>query len=200
MGQLGSVSAAPRRQEAVIGAVFKGPDQEPGRIMRWHVLGGICLLHGFRKGVELGVSQGRFTMFLCAIMHDMQMMAVDRWEEQPDHKTEGWVGWDHEGSYQRFKNSCDQYFPGRVHIHRMDSADSAALVEDGSVDFVFIDGDHSYEGCLRDIDAWLPKVRKGGLICGHDYNNKWPGVLQAVAARFEKIAVAQDSVWMHFVK
>lgn len=48
----------------------------------------------------------------------------------------------------------------------------------GGLDFVFVDGDHSYEGCLADIRAWLPLVRDGGVIAGHDYD--WPGVRRAV--------------------
>ena len=38
-----------------------------------------------------------------------------------------------------------------------------------SKDFVYIDGDHTYEGCKSDITLWLPKVKKGGYIGGHDY-------------------------------
>lgn len=195
-----SAAAEPKVQESVTGFKMKGPDQEAGRIMRWHVVGGLCLLHGYRNGVELGVSQGRFTMYLCAIMHDMNMMAVDRWEEQPDHTSEGWIGWDHEGSHSRFKSNCEKFFPGRVDIRRMDSSQSANLVEDGSIDFSFIDGDHSYEGCKKDIDAWLPKIRPGGMICGHDYNEKWPGVMKAVKETFNNYAIARDSVWLHFPK
>lgn len=66
------------------------------------------------------------------------------------------------------------------------------------VDLVFIDGDHSYEGCKRDIEAWLPNIRPGGYIAIHDYGKDniptgpdgfhacgphpkaWPGVDQAV--------------------
>lgn len=181
-----------------MGFRMKGPDQEKGRIMRWHVIGGVCLQCGYRRGAEIGVSQGRFTMFLCAIMHDLEMIAVDRWEEQPGHKTEGWIGWDHEGSYQRLKNNCAQYFPDRVDIVRSDSVSAASQVEDSSLDFVFIDADHSYEGCKADIDAWSPKVRKGGIISGHDYNPKWPGVIKAVDERFDTKLVSHDSVWMYF--
>jgi predicted O-methyltransferase YrrM len=39
------------------------------------------------------------------------------------------------------------------------------------LDFVFIDADHSYEGCKADIEAWFPKVKPGGLLSGHDYDN-----------------------------
>jgi len=187
-------------QETVFGFKMKGPDQEPGRIMRWHVIGGLCLQSGYRKGAELGVSQGRFTMYLCAIMHDMQMIAVDRWEEQPDHKTEGWIGWDHDGSLSRFREVCDQHFTDRVKIIRSDSVAAAKLVEDGSLDFVFIDADHSYEGCKADIEAWEPKVRKGGMVAGHDYNRKWPGVVRSVDERFPDKIIANDSVWIDFKK
>lgn len=187
-----------QRQETVIGAVFKGPDQERGRIMRWHVIAGLCLLNGWRKGAEIGVSQGRFTMYLCATMHDMKMIAVDRWEEQPSHESEGWVGWDHAGSLQRFQQNCAQFFDGRVAIHQMDSAEAAIVADDSSLDFVFIDADHSYDSCKRDIEAWYPKVRKGGLVAGHDYNPRWPGVIKAVDERFDKKAVVHDSVWLHF--
>lgn len=67
-----------------------------------------------------------------------------------------------------------------------DSADMAQKFEDESVDFVFIDADHSYEGCLRDITAWFPKVKQGGVIAGHDYyNNASCGVKQAVDEYFK---------------
>lgn len=183
-----------------MGFKMKGPDQEPGRIMRWHIVGSLCLQSGFRKGAEVGVSQGRFTMYLCAIMHDLKMIAVDRWEEQPEHQTEGWVGWDHEGSYKRFQDACAQYFPDRVNIVRSDSVAAAVQVADDSLDFVFIDADHSYEGCKADIEAWAPKVRIGGMISGHDYNRKWPGVIQAVDEAFPLKIVSHDSVWIHFKK
>lgn len=63
----------------------------------------------------------------------------------------------------------------------------------GPVDMVFVDGDHSYEGCRGDIEAWLPHIKPGGLLAIHDYNKQmlpadpqgphpkpWPGVNQAV--------------------
>lgn len=62
------------------------------------------------------------------------------------------------------------------------------------VDMVFIDGDHSYEGCTGDIQAWLPNIKPGGIIAVHDYKKHlltyneetcphprpWPGVDRAV--------------------
>lgn len=174
-------------------------------VMRWHAVAGIALFHGFRYGVELGVSGGRFTSFLCATIHDMHMTAVDLWQEQPQNNSDGSQtyladdGWKHEEAFQNFKESCRLFFPGRVKIMRMSTLDAAKMVEDESVDFVFIDADHSYEGCKGDIDAWLPKVRKNGMLCGHDYN--WPTVKQAVDERgWRTLTVAPDNVWIHFVR
>lgn len=176
---------------------------KPKTIFRWHIIGGLCLMRGYRKGAELGVSKGRFTMFLSATMHDMSMTAIDRWAPQPDNLQEDgetYSTWDHETSYSEFKRNCAEYFPGRVKIIRGDSAETAAQFEDGSFDFAFIDADHSYTGCKRDIDAWHPKVRQGGMVCGHDYSQeRWPGVVKAVEERYgaDKM-VFPDMVWVHF--
>jgi predicted O-methyltransferase YrrM len=59
------------------------------------------------------------------------------------------------------------------------SWEAASLFEDGSVDFVFIDADHSYESVVKDIKAWLSKIKKGGIISGHDYFTS-PDVRSAV--------------------
>lgn len=185
--------------EVVHAFTLKNDAFKPKKIMRWHIIAGLCLIHGFRNGAELGVSQGRFTMFLCAAMHDMKMFCADMWTEQPNNPSEQYIGWKHDENYEKFKAIAENYFPGRISINRMDSVEAATLVEDESLDFVFIDADHSYEGCKRDIEAWSPKVRKGGMISGHDYHQvKWPGVVQAVNEAFDKKFIANDMVWVHF--
>jgi cephalosporin hydroxylase len=52
--------------------------------------------------------------------------------------------------------------------------------ENESIDFLFIDGDHRYEGVKQDLKLWMPKIKKGGVIAGHDYNEPTCGVKQAV--------------------
>lgn len=69
---------------------------------------------------------------------------------------------------------------------------AATQFEDGSLDFVYIDGDHTYEFVSGDIKAWWPKIKSGGIISGHDYIaehhvRKIPfGVIQAVDEFTEK--------------
>ena len=70
-------------------------------------------------------------------------------------------------------------------IHQGDSAEVAKRYQDASLDCVFIDADHSYAAVARDIDAWLPKVRAGGIIAGHDFCSTFPGVIEAVTERFD---------------
>ena len=59
-----------------------------------------------------------------------------------------------------------------------DSVEAAGYYGDASLEFVFIDADHTYEGVKRDIQAWLPKIKSGGILAGHDF--RWEGVGKAV--------------------
>jgi SAM-dependent methyltransferase len=70
-----------------------------------------------------------------------------------------------------------------------DSVAAADAIENGSYDFVFIDADHSYASVRRDVDAWLPKVKPGGIIAGHDHCPDFTGVIQAVTETFPRYEV-----------
>ena len=73
--------------------------------------------------------------------------------------------------------------------------EASAGFPDNYFDLVFIDALHSYEGCLADIKAWTPKVKKGGYICGHDYPRR-PGVVQAVTEVFgDDVETDSDNTW-----
>lgn len=65
-----------------------------------------------------------------------------------------------------------------------DSFDRIKEFEDNSIDFAFIDANHTYEFVSRDIAAILPKMKKGGILAGHDFNLCHPGVMQAVNEAF----------------
>lgn len=66
----------------------------------------------------------------------------------------------------------DKICSEKVIFHRMTSLEATKLVEDESLDFVFIDGMHTYEAVKEDIKAWLPKIKKGGILSGDDYRGK----------------------------
>ena len=84
-----------------------------------------------------------------------------------------------------------------IHKVKMSSVKASSLFADGSMDFIYIDADHRYESVKRDIEVWLPKVRKGGVFAGHDYIECWPGVMKAVEEIFGKtLRVFGDTSWM----
>jgi predicted O-methyltransferase YrrM len=72
-----------------------------------------------------------------------------------------------------------------VNARKLDSVSASKLYKDESLDFVFIDADHTVEAVLNDIHHWFPKVKRGGHIAGHDYFND-PGVQKAVRTFFHK--------------
>jgi predicted O-methyltransferase YrrM len=69
--------------------------------------------------------------------------------------------------------------------------------EDESVDVVYIDGNHGYDDVTNDLKLYLPKIKPGGIICGHDYSDPHPEVIQAVNDFFKKEPemIFQDSSW-----
>ncbi len=85
-------------------------------------------------------------------------------------------------------------FPA-AEVLRLPSVSAAEMFDPGELDLVFIDGDHSYEGARADIAAWTPKVKEGGILAGHDYYARWPGVVRAVDEAFEDLHLMPDTVW-----
>lgn len=66
-----------------------------------------------------------------------------------------------------------------TYFHHGDSPSFAKTFK-GEIDVLFIDGDHTYEGCKADIDAWYPQMAKDGVMLFHDCDATSPGVVQAV--------------------
>jgi hypothetical protein len=79
------------------------------------------------------------------------------------------------------------------------SWDGARHYENESLDFVFIDAAHDYESVKKDITAWLPKVKIGGTIAGHDYS--WcEDVQKAVHEFFDKSSVTESEGCWSYIK
>ena len=79
--------------------------------------------------------------------------------------------------YQRVSEKVNAEADPRVHMIREKSQEAGSLVPN-ELDFVYIDGLHTYEGCSKDIEVWWPKIRKGGMLMGDDFH--MPGVAKAV--------------------
>lgn len=86
-------------------------------------------------------------------------------------------------------------FDKHIKLFNMDSDQAHIFINDNSVELLFIDAGHVYEDVKNDLINYIPKVKKGGIICGHDYesdtfdeahinedyvNGKHHGVIKAV--------------------
>ena len=102
-------------------------------------------------GAEIGVLYGTFTNQILENWNGT-VMCVDVWNIR-----------------SQFERAIDQLTNTKTIIVKGSSMDVCKLITDDSLDWIYIDSDHSYKGAKEDIEGWFPKVRKGGIISGHDY-------------------------------
>lgn len=121
------------------------------------------------KGVEIGVLKGDYSKIILERWTKGTLYLVDAWRHLDSY--DDMNGQDDKYHYDCLIETCKNIKPwqDRTHIIRMDSVKSADMFPDEYFDFIYIDADHSYEGVIRDLEAWWPKIKKGGLFCGDDY-------------------------------
>lgn len=132
---------------------------------------------GFKKGAEIGVARGDNAEMLCREIPGLELWCIDPWWIYPGNNRGGSKN-KHEDNYNQ---TVERLKPYNVHIVRSLSIDATIDFEDEELDFCYIDGNHDYEYVLEDIEEWSKKVRKGGIVSGHDlYTFKNSGVIEAV--------------------
>jgi hypothetical protein len=135
--------------------------------------------------VEIGSWKGKSASFMCVEIINsgkkIQFDCVDTWSGSEEHqKGEMYEDEDvlngtlFDTFTKNLESVKDYYKPVKLA-----SVEAAKLYDDESLDFVFIDGAHDYANVYADIKAWLPKVKKGKILSGHDW--AVGGVKQAVA-------------------
>lgn len=133
-------------------------------------------LHG--TGVELGAYVGVYSECLLFNSRLSRLYTIDSW-----HEAYGYFGKHQSMEAREGFGACAErlwrYFNRSVLI-RMPSPDATVLFADKSLDFMYIDANHSYEAVTKDIEAWWPKMKPGGIFAGHDYDALDPGTIQAV--------------------
>jgi predicted O-methyltransferase YrrM len=134
---------------------------------------------GWRRGAELGVWYGQTYFRLLENCPNLILVGVDNWLPEnaimSHHK-------DHAANRAEVYEKKAKY-PHRAFIIESDTTCAALRVRDRSLDFVFVDAGHSYESCRTDIITWLPKIKSGGWMLGHDYD--FPSVAKAVQDSLE---------------
>jgi hypothetical protein len=120
---------------------------------------------------EVGVKSGKYSDLLLTDWRGRQLISIDPWlEDDPgEYLDRANVRQErHERFYAETRNRLLRHGL-RSDIWRLTSLEAAKRVEDGTLDFVYIDARHDYASVLEDLQAWFPKVRAGGLLAGHDY-------------------------------
>jgi hypothetical protein len=132
--------------------------------------------------VEIGSFYGKSLAYLA-------VEAINRKIPVTIHSVESFIGFegvpqgqDLRDCYMKYTSPLREALNGQYKLWDMPSVEAAAQFADDSCDVVWIDGDHSYESCLADIKAWLPKVKPGGYMGGDDWFME--GVQRAVGDSF----------------
>ena len=130
-------------------------------------LGSMFESRGYQIAVEVGVQRGEFSDVILSQWSGTLLM-VDRWEYASWYADIANVSDEIHAACKSAAESVANRHGRGVIMHRT-SRKAADEIAAGSVDAVYIDADHSKEAVLEDLSLWLPKVRSGGLIAGHDY-------------------------------
>jgi hypothetical protein len=120
-------------------------------------------------GVEIGVFRGDFSQQILQAWTGKSLILLDPWRHLVEY-LDSWNLSDEEME-ENFKITVTKLTPykGRVKILRMRSEEAVRAIDDASCDFAYLDANHSYHATNRDLKLWFPKLRAGGLMCGHDY-------------------------------
>lgn len=121
-------------------------------------------------GVEIGVGRGGTSVGLLNTNPNLFLHMVDPWDLLPPNPIFPHVTKENLIGCRQQAIQVTEFAGVRRNIMHTTSRRASSLFEDGSIDFVFIDGDHSLNHVSFDLLLWFPKVKLGGLVTGHDYN------------------------------
>jgi hypothetical protein len=134
---------------------------------------------GYTLGAEVGVLAGDYSEFLLDTIPGLRLMCIDPWVA---FESQGQIA--SQDKMDHYRRRATARLSGRtVDILAMKSGEAAAQIDGGSLDFVYIDGNHEFDHVMTDLIAFAPKVRVGGIVAGHDFAH-WcnAGVVVAVEA------------------
>lgn len=183
------------------------PDELASKRKRWHAVLDRIPADRHVTGVEVGVWRGILSRILLAERPKLRLLLVDPWrtgEQGTPWMESGSVcprrsQEEFERAYKRALRTTSFAVPRRM-VMRRPSIDAAAVAAQQGMrfDFVFVDGDHSFEGCRADIETWLPLVKADGWLGGHDWQKPARGrVTEAVLSVFPHhvVDVDAESTW-----
>lgn len=143
-------------------------------VSRRHIMRG-KLLESLPKGgvvAEVGVWEGNFSERILEICQPKKLHLIDPWLYQPEFGETGFGRKKNKDRMEQIYNDVAAKFEGnkKVEIHRAKSEEALMGMKDGSLDWVYLDGNHNSPFIDMDIAMSLKKVKPNGIISGDDYN------------------------------
>ena len=121
---------------------------------------------GYKIGAEVEVYGGEYSSVLCKQISGLTLFCIDSWK--------AYNGYEDMGNNQKKMDFSlseairrTQMFDCR--LKKMLSTEAVKEFDDNSLDFVYIDANHDFEHCTEDISNWSKKVKRGGIVSGHDF-------------------------------
>jgi len=134
---------------------------------------------GLKEGAEIGVDRARFSEFMFKFIPGLHLTCIDNWD--PHFRGES-----------RYNSTLARLAPYNATVIRKASMDALDDVPDDSLDFVYIDANHTFDYVMQDIIGWSKKVKFGGVVAGHDYYRfRFSGVIAAVDVYTQQHGITQ---------
>jgi len=147
---------------------------------------------GFKVGAEIGVYMGHYSTVICQKNPEAKLYCIDPWDayyyytQTSKEKAEG--------IYAEFVKNIGP-FKNQIELVRKISMEAVKEFKDDSLDFIYIDGLHDFDNIMLDLIHWVPKVRVGGIVSGHDYA---PGYMLGVIPAVD-VYTRMHNVSMYYV-
>lgn len=124
---------------------------------------------GFKRGAEIGVWEGSYSEVICQQMPGVELLCIDPWMPYSAYREKKNDPPRLDAAYRFTVERLSKY---SCQIIRKTSVDAAKQIPDGSLDFAYIDGNHARAFIDEDLRTWMPKIRPGGILSGHDYSDR----------------------------
>jgi hypothetical protein len=152
-------------------------------------------------GVEIGVQHGVFSMYLLESGLFKKLYSIDPYPVKIPgvfQNGEQYYCNDSNETYEIAVQNLSQYEESE--LIRKYSNVAVFDFKDASLDFIFIDGDHTYEGVMNDLTLWWPKLKVGGIMSGHDYWDMEMDCGDNIISTFKVKSAVDDFAKEHNIK
>lgn len=132
---------------------------------RWHSLTQLFHDLNFKVGAEIGTERGIFAKRICVSNPGVKLYCIDPWTAYKGYR-------EHVSQPKLddfYETAKERLAPYDCTLVRKFSVEASKGFKDGSLDFVYIDGNHNLLHVIQDLWYWVPKVRRDGIVAGHDF-------------------------------